>query len=137
MNFTYTPFWKRRLPHGAMSCGTLGFLAGLVCSLWSPQGLIVVVALAIISGILITKCSVIERSFIFVFAFWQAPILLLSLGDTEPSTTQRISNLAVGALDLIVWVIPLQLVGLGIRLLVDRSPKINHKSEQDVPPNGP
>ena len=130
MKITYTPIWKRTA-RGSVICGGLGLLAGSACGLWMPHALIAAGVLAVFAGMFFDEGTVIESSFLFVITGAMGMISTMFIGDPASTSSVLAKNFASATPWQIVWVIPLQLIGFGIRFLVRRTPK-PQLAEQDA-----
>ena len=133
MKITYTPIWKRTT-RGSVLCGGLGFLAGSACGLWMPHALIAAGVLAIIAGMIFDEGTVIENSFLFVMAGAMGMITTMDIGDPYSPSSIQARHFASATPWQIVWVIPLQIIGYGLRFLVRRMLRQPH-AEQAVSGN--
>ncbi len=96
-----------------------------------PHALVAAGVLAVVAGMLFDEGTVIESSLLFVCAGAIGIIATQFVGDPDSLSSLQAKNLASATPWQIVWVIPLQIVGYGLRFLVKRTPK-QQQAEQDV-----
>ncbi len=114
MKVCYTPIWRRGT-RSTLVCVVLGFVAGTVCGLWMPQGLIIGAFLAFATGAALEDGVLIESSIVFIIiaAFGLTVTVVITEPDTLPSHPAM--RLVSGFPWQLVWVIPLQLAGFAAR----------------------
>lgn len=119
MRFTYTPVWKGAT-RGFVICGALGFLAGFVCGLWMPHALVVAAGLVVLAGIWSDDGTVIESSLLFMFTGFLGMITTVSIGDRDAPSAVLAEGFLSATPWQIVWIIPLLVVGRGLRFFARR-----------------
>ena len=82
--------------------------------------------MAVVAGMFLDEGTVIESSFLFVIAGAIGMISTMFIGDPDLSSSQMAKSVASATPWQIVWVVPLQIVGYGLGLLVRRPSRPRH-----------
>jgi hypothetical protein len=96
-----------------------------------PHALIAAGVLAVIAGMIFDEGTVIESSFLFVIAGAMGMTATMSIGDPDSPSSVQARHFASATPWQIVWVIPLQIVGYGLRILVRRMLRQPHAQVQE------